>query len=208
MNSQAKAMTILTPHLKTCLIKGVCLSLSSVLGTIQSPLHHSRWSQSKFGINSLVLQPYPLLTKASATASQVTGGWALQDNGLHRHLKNHCPLRGKWKSCTVLSLAPAFIVTWSGTPVSCSLQHWYCLASGCSFLNSTGMTLTPQEDRSGAQPVVTNPIEKWMPSWTGSPGCLVRATPLTCLAGVNHFFRELLGFPVITYPIQFHDIAF
>ena len=159
--------------------QSIRLSLSSVLYTSKILLLYSTWSQS---LGSTVLSCSPTHSYASSgdcVTDCATGYWCGE-------LSKTTNYPDTWKSLSTVGkmekphcVVPgpsAFMETWSGTPASCSLQQWYCWASWCSFLNSTGMSLTPQRARSGAQPVVTNPIEKWIPSWTGSPGCLVRAS--------------------------------
>lgn len=155
--------------------QSIRLSLSSLLYTGKILLLRSTWSGSKFGLHSLVLSCSRTHSYTSC-GDCITGYWHGELSRLHRHLKITVHCRKNIKA-TQQGLCCPWALCFHGD------LKWYTsqpqptamvlLGLLLLLLTGTGTSLTPQGARSGAPPA--HPTEKWTPSWTGSPGCLVRA---------------------------------
>lgn len=120
--------------------QSIRLTFSSVLYTSEILFLQSTRSQSKFGLHSLVLQSCPV-QREQQLHHRLLLWWALQDKGPPKHLKFTINYGKKGKIHALLSLGP--LLSGKRYAASCSLQQWYCWASCCSFLKSTGWSHTP-----------------------------------------------------------------
>lgn len=145
--------------------QSIRLTVSSILYTNAILLLQSTRSRN---LGSIVLSCIP--AQSNASSSNCITGYC------HGELSKKRDHPNPWKSLSTvgkMEKAPrpsAFMETLSATPASYSLQQWYCGAP------SYWLVSHPREPGQDLRQRHQNPAEKWMPSWTGSPGCPGRAS--------------------------------